>query len=66
MTKKIETPEVIVVIEAKVKETYKRKMGNKQEVKVESVDSEHVQIKDADGLHFIPALKFTSQYFEKS
>ncbi len=63
---KTETPEVIIVIEAKEKETYKRKMGNKQEVKVESVDSVHVKIKDADGFHFIPLNNFTTQYFVAS
>ncbi len=44
---------------------FKRVHGNKDCVKVIDYDNDFVQIQDANGLHFVPRVKFNADNFRK-
>ena len=44
---------------------FKRVHGNKDCVKVINYDNDYVQIQDANGLHFVPRVKFNADNFRK-
>ena len=44
---------------------FERTHGNKDCVKVLDYDNDYVKIQDANGLHFVPRVKFSADNFRK-